>query len=101
MANCDGSDNTSSFCGSSQLTPFIGALYYTNWEQNGDQGCYIPVLPADGSAPAPIQGNCTLGDMSSYVVNATSVDDIVTTVNFAAEKKLRFRIKNVSACYVS
>ncbi|CAI6340196.1 unnamed protein product [Periconia digitata] len=40
-------------------------LIYTTWEQAGDEGCYIPLLPADGSSPAPIQGKCSLGGMSS------------------------------------
>lgn len=75
---------------------YIAGLIYTTWEQVGDQGCYLPLLPADGSAPAPIQGNCTLGGMSSYVVNATNADDIAKTVKFTAEKKLRLRVKNVS-----
>ena len=35
--------------------------------------------------------------MSSYTVNATSVDHIALTVKFAKKHNLRFRIKNVGA----
>ena len=37
------------------------ALMYTNWEyaENG-AGCGVPELPADGSAPPPIDGECTV-----------------------------------------
>lgn len=69
---------------------------YTNWEQTDDmRGCPVPDPKEDGSAPDPVDGECTLGAMSSYVVNATKAEDVVATVKFAAEHNLRFRIKNV------
>lgn len=70
---------------------------YTNWEQTSDlKGCPVPDLPADGSAPLPINRSCDLGAMSNYVVNATGVADIVASVKWAAQYNLRLRIKNVS-----
>lgn len=69
---------------------------YTNWEQTADlKGCPVPDFLADGSAPPPVKGTCTLGGMSNYMVNATGVDDIVASVKWAAKNNLRFRIKNV------
>ena len=71
---------------------------YTNWEQDGvnNSGCVVPDLPADGSAPPPVETQCVLGGMSAYVVNATCADAIATAVKFAAQYNLRFRIKNVA-----
>lgn len=69
---------------------------YTNWEQTEDlSGCPVPNVNEDGSVPDPVEGECTLGGMSSYVVNATSADDVAATVKFSAEHNLRLRIKNV------
>lgn len=47
---------------------------YTNWEQieNGT-GCPVPDANADGTVPGPVEGECTLGGMASFVVNASSV----------------------------
>lgn len=71
---------------------------YTNWEQieNGT-GCPVLDANADGTVPGPVEGECTLGGMASFVVNASSVGDVVETVKFATKYKLRFRIKNVSS----
>lgn len=67
---------------------------YTNLEQISEIGCPIPDPNADGSA-GPVDAECTLGNMPSYVVNATSTDDVVAAVKFAAAHNLRLRIKNV------
>ena len=69
---------------------------YTNFEQTEDlEGCVVPPLNANGTISGPVEGKCTLGNMPSYVVNATSADDISAAVKFAAEYNLRLRIKNV------
>lgn len=69
---------------------------YTNWEQTSDlRGCPVPDLPADGSAPLPVNATCELGGMPNYMVNATGVEDVVASVKWAAKHNLRFRIKNV------
>jgi FAD/FMN-containing dehydrogenase len=68
---------------------------YTNFEQDdAGLGCPVPDPPANGSAPEPVVGECTLGGMASYVVNATSADDIAAAVAFAGKYNLRFRVKN-------
>ncbi|KAF2000341.1 FAD-binding domain-containing protein [Amniculicola lignicola CBS 123094] len=75
-------------------------LMHTNWEQdNQNRGCPIPDLPSDGTSPVPVDGKCELGGMSSYVVNASSVEDIQKAVKFAAKYNLRFRVKNTGHCY--
>lgn len=74
-------------------------LMYTNWEQDGKLGCPVPDLLANGDLPPPVDTDCTLGGMSSYVVNATSADDIVRSVKFASKYNLRFRIKNTGHDY--
>ncbi|KAF2868963.1 hypothetical protein BDV95DRAFT_609222 [Massariosphaeria phaeospora] len=74
-------------------------LMYTNWEADGASGCPVPELPLDGSYPTPLPKKCSLGGMSSYVVNVTSRNDIALAVDFAAKHKLRFRIKNTGHDY--
>ncbi|KAF2177939.1 FAD-binding domain-containing protein [Zopfia rhizophila CBS 207.26] len=69
-------------------------VMYTNWEQEGTAGCPVPDPPSNGSYPSPVEGDCTLGGMSAYVVNATSADDVAKAVKFAAKYNLRFRVKN-------
>lgn len=69
---------------------------YTNWEQTETlAGCVVPDPLTNGSAPPPIQSECTLGGMSQYVVEVESADDIAAAVRFSAKHNLRFRIKNV------
>lgn len=68
---------------------------YINNEITADgEGCPVPKSMTNGSAPAAINGTCALGNMPSYVVNATSADDVQAAVKFAAGHHLRLRIKN-------
>ncbi|TGJ79970.1 hypothetical protein E0Z10_g8794 [Xylaria hypoxylon] len=69
-------------------------VMYTNPEQISEIGC--PVLDAndDGLAPDPVDAECTLGTMPSYVVDVTSTAQVAEAVKFAAEHNLRLRIKN-------
>ncbi|KAH7328753.1 hypothetical protein B0I35DRAFT_418225 [Stachybotrys elegans] len=78
------------------------AVMYVNNEitPNGS-GCPVPMAPADGSAPPAIDGECVLGNMAAYVVNATSADDVQVAVRFAAEHNLRLRIKNSGHDYTA
>ncbi|KAI1758207.1 FAD-binding domain-containing protein [Xylaria castorea] len=69
-------------------------VMYTNLEQISEIGCPLPDPTADGIAPAAIESECTLGNMPSYVVYATSTAQIVKAIEFAAEHNLRLRIKN-------
>ncbi|KAI0199812.1 FAD-binding domain-containing protein [Astrocystis sublimbata] len=69
-------------------------VMYTNFEQISGIGCPVPDPTEDGSAPAAIDSECTLGNMPSYVVNATNTNQIMTSVRFAAKYNLRLRIKN-------
>ncbi|GAP91265.1 putative FAD-binding domain-containing protein [Rosellinia necatrix] len=69
-------------------------VMYTNLEQISQIGCPIPDPNEDGSVPAPVDRACTLGNMPSYVVNATSTAQIQKAVKFAALYNLRLRIKN-------
>ncbi|CAJ2499890.1 Uu.00g027430.m01.CDS01 [Anthostomella pinea] len=77
----------------------LAGVMYTNFEQYGTIGCPVPDSNTNGSAPAAIEGECTIGNMPSYVVNATSVDDVAAAVKFAAEYNLRLRIKNTGHDY--
>ncbi|CAI6338248.1 unnamed protein product [Periconia digitata] len=78
-----------------------GAMVYPNWEQDEQgNGCPVPDLPADGSAPPATNGTCALGGMSLYSVNATEVDDVVKTMQFVKKHNLKFRIKNTGHDYI-
>jgi hypothetical protein len=69
---------------------------YINHEITSEgEGCPVPLAEANGSAPLPIEAQCLVGNMASYVVNATSGNDIQAAVKFAAQYNLRLRIKNV------
>ena len=71
---------------------------YTNWEQSDDlSGCVVPDPKADGSAPDPVNSECTLGALPAFIVQATSTQDVVEGVKFAAQYNLRLRIKNVGS----
>jgi FAD/FMN-containing dehydrogenase len=69
-------------------------MYINNEITEDGEGCPVPKSTTDGSAPAPINGTCALGNMPSYVVNATSTDDVQAAVKFAARYNLRLRVKN-------
>ena len=69
---------------------------YTNAEQYGNVGCPVPNAGTNGSAPDRIESECTLGNMASFVVKASSANDVSKAVKFAAKYNLRLRIKNVS-----
>jgi hypothetical protein len=71
---------------------------YTNAEQYGNVGCPVPNAEANGTAPARVDSECTLGNMASYVVKATSAQEVSKAVKFAAKYNLRLRIKNVRYC---
>ncbi|KAH7138154.1 hypothetical protein B0J11DRAFT_587266 [Dendryphion nanum] len=82
-----------------QLSLPAGVMY-TSWEQTEKgEGCPVPELPANASPLSPLEGNCTLGGMSSYSVKTLAVDDITMTVKFARKHNLRFRIKNTGHDY--
>lgn len=68
-------------------------------DANGN-GCAIPDLQRNGSAPLPVKEKCEIGAMSHFLVNATNVEDVAKSVQFAAKYNLRFRIKNVSSTYI-
>lgn len=59
-------------------------------------GCAIPDLRNNESAPLPVEDECKVGAMPHFLINATNVEDIAKGVQFAARYNLRFRVKNVS-----
>ncbi|KPM41001.1 hypothetical protein AK830_g5530 [Neonectria ditissima] len=72
---------------------------YPNVEIDDDgNGCAVPDL-LNGTAPKPVNAECTYGRMARYVVNATHVDYVVETVRFAAKHNLRFRVKITGHCF--
>ncbi|KAH7232860.1 hypothetical protein BKA59DRAFT_407539 [Fusarium tricinctum] len=73
---------------------------YPNMELDAHgNGCAIPDLQRNGSAPLPVKEKCEIGAMSHFLINATNVEDVAKSVQFAARYNLRFRIKNTGHCF--
>ncbi|RGP62981.1 FAD/fmn-containing protein [Fusarium sporotrichioides] len=73
---------------------------YPNMELDSHgNGCAIPDLQHNGSAPLPVEGKCEIGAMSHFLINATNVEDVAKSVRFAARYNLRFRVKNTGHCF--
>ena len=67
-----------------------GAVQQTNWEVSGDNGC----LGLNRTAP------CHQGALPLYTVNATTIEHVQETVNFAAKHNIRLVIKNTGHDYL-
>ncbi|KAM0664390.1 hypothetical protein ACQRIU_006972 [Beauveria bassiana] len=76
------------------------AAQYPNFEvaPNGS-GCPVPEPSANGSVPAPVAAECSLGRMPYYLVNVTDADEVAKSVQFASKYNLRFRVKNTGHCF--
>lgn len=67
-----------------------GALQQTNWEVSGDRDC----LGLNRTAP------CYQAALPLYTVNATTIEHVQETVNFAVKHNIRLVIKNTGYDYL-
>lgn len=76
-------------------TEQYGSFEYLDWETCGESSCIVESL----NISAPVSGNCSLGRLSAYYVEARHASDIQQTVKFAFDNKIRLSIKNTGHDY--
>lgn len=76
-------------------TSQYGSMEFLDWESCGQSQCYLNSLKPSG----PISGECSLGRLSTYHVEAHSADDISNTLNFVRQHGIRISIKNTGHDY--
>lgn len=79
-------------------TEQYGSFEYLDWETCGDSNCLLSSFSTHEGSPI-MSGECGLGRLSQYYVEAHEADDIVKTLNFVRKHKLRFSIKNTGHDY--
>jgi hypothetical protein len=76
-------------------TSQYGAMEFLNWETCGQSQCILNSV--DPTSPVP--GQCTLGRLSTYHVEAHSGEDISKTLDFVRQHGIRVSIKNTGHDY--
>ncbi|KAF2258514.1 FAD-binding domain-containing protein [Lojkania enalia] len=76
-------------------TKQYGSFEFLDWETCGESNCILNSF----SPSSPVSGECSLGRLSSYYVDARSSDDISKTLNFVREHGIRVSIKNTGHDY--
>ena len=74
-------------------TAQYGAMEFLDWETCGQSQCFL------NSNEASSPGNCSLGRLSTYHVEARTADDISQTLDFVREHRIRLSIKNTGHDY--
>ncbi|KAF2087336.1 FAD-binding domain-containing protein, partial [Saccharata proteae CBS 121410] len=74
-----------------------GATQNIQWETCGQAQCLVRTL--NPQSP-PIDGECSLGSLSAYHVNATTANDVQKTLIFANDNNIRLSIKNSGHDYM-
>lgn len=78
-------------------TKQYGSMEFLNWEMCGQSSCFL-----NSFAPStPVSGECSLGRLSSYFVEAHTADDISKTLKFVRQHNIRVSIKNTGHDYFS
>ena len=85
----------SDYLNSVARTSRYGAMEFLDWESCGQSQCILSSF----SPSSPTSGECTLGRMSSYHVEAHTADDISKTLRFVREHSIRISIKNTGHDY--
>lgn len=76
-------------------TQQYGAMEFLNWETCGQSSCLLNSFRPS----SPVSGECSLGRMSTYYVEAHIADDISKTLDFVREHGIRVSIKNTGHDY--
>ncbi|OAL05518.1 hypothetical protein IQ06DRAFT_265677 [Phaeosphaeriaceae sp. SRC1lsM3a] len=72
-----------------------GAMEFLDWETCGQSQCLLNSLKPN----QPVQGECSLGRLSTYHVEAHTAEDIKKTLLFVREHGIRISIKNTGHDY--
>ncbi|KAF1994916.1 FAD-binding domain-containing protein [Amniculicola lignicola CBS 123094] len=71
-------------------TAQYGSMEFLDWETCGESNCFLNSFQPS----SPVSGQCSLGRLSTYHVEAHSPDDISKALNFSREHGIRVSIKN-------
>ncbi|KAH7113805.1 hypothetical protein B0J11DRAFT_445722 [Dendryphion nanum] len=76
-------------------TKQYGSMEFLDWETCGQSNCLLNSF----SPSSPVSGECSLGRLSTYHVEAKTADDISKTLNFVRQHGIRVSIKNTGHDY--
>lgn len=76
-------------------TAQYGAMEFLDWETCGESQCFLN----SHNPSSPVSGNCSLGRLSTYHVEARSASDIAVTLDFVRVHGIRVSIKNTGHDY--
>jgi hypothetical protein len=76
-------------------TSQYGSMEFLDWETCGQSQCFLNSLRPS----LPVSGECSLGRLSTYHVEAHAADDISKTLNFVRKHGIRVSIKNTGHDY--
>jgi hypothetical protein len=76
-------------------TDQYGAMEFLDWEICGQSQCLLNSM----QPLAPVTGECSLGRLSSYYVEAHSAEDVSKTLEFSRKHDIRVSIKNTGHDY--
>ncbi|KAH8725775.1 hypothetical protein GQ44DRAFT_680475 [Phaeosphaeriaceae sp. PMI808] len=80
--------------GNARTTQY-GSMEFLDWETCGQSHCFL-----DSKRPgSPVSGECSLGRLSTYHVEARMADEISKTLDFVREHGIRVSIKNTGHDY--
>jgi hypothetical protein len=79
----------------SARTSQYGAMEFLDWETCGQSHCLLNSLQPQ----QPVQGECSLGRLSTYYVEAHTPEAISETLSFVKEHGIRLSIKNTGHDY--
>jgi hypothetical protein len=72
-----------------------GAMEFLDWETCGQSQCFLNSLQPS----LPVSGECSLGRLSTYHVEAHAPEDISKTLDFVRKHGIRISIKNTGHDY--
>ncbi|KAF2113009.1 hypothetical protein BDV96DRAFT_497145 [Lophiotrema nucula] len=76
-------------------TEQYGSMEFLDWETCGQSSCILNSFQPS----SPVSGECSLGRLSTYYVDARSAKDISSTLNFVRQHSIRVSIKNTGHDY--
>jgi hypothetical protein len=76
-------------------TAQYGSMEFLNWETCGQSSCILNSLDPS----SPVSGDCSLGRLSTYYVEAHTPEDIKKTLDFVRRHGIRLSIKNTGHDY--
>ncbi|KAF2011481.1 hypothetical protein BU24DRAFT_426568 [Aaosphaeria arxii CBS 175.79] len=88
-------DISKSYMDGMSRTKQYGSMEFLDWETCGLSSCLL-----NSFAPSsPVSGECSLGRLSTYYVEAHNAEDISRTLDFVREHGIRVSIKNTGHDY--